>query len=119
MRKKQREAELQRAAARLLDALGLLWFHTPNGGRRDAREAKLLKAEGVKAGVPDIIILHPFAQYHGILIELKVGRNKPTQAQETFMQRASAKGYFCAVVRSIDELINILNKCRISQNIST
>ena len=31
-------------------------YHVPNGGRRNAREAAMLKAEGVKAGVPDIVL---------------------------------------------------------------
>ncbi len=36
---------------------GIEWWHTPNGGNRDAREGKRLKQMGTKAGVHDVFIL--------------------------------------------------------------
>ena len=42
--------------AQWLDLAKVLWCHVPNGGGRSKREAARLKAAGVKAGVPDVLI---------------------------------------------------------------
>ena len=42
-----------------------LLHHIPNGGTRDAVEAKHLKQQGVKSGVPDLCLPVPRGQYHG------------------------------------------------------
>lgn len=57
----------------------LKWLHAiPNGGYRDPVTAARMKAEGVKAGVPDVFL--PVARYdftdgslecHGLYIEMK------------------------------------------------
>jgi len=58
-----------------------LLFAVPNGGKRNKRVAEKLKAEGVKAGVPDLVL--PIAR-HGkncLFIEMKSpdGRVRPNQ----------------------------------------
>lgn len=60
----------------------LTWmFAIPNGGQRHIAVAAKLKAEGVKAGVPDICLPVPRKGFGALYIELKAGKNKPTQAQ--------------------------------------
>lgn len=51
-------------------------FHVPNGGSRDRREAARLKAQGVRAGVPDLCLPVPSGAYHGLFIELKAGKTR-------------------------------------------
>lgn len=41
-------------------------YHVPNGGKRDAATAVALKRQGVKAGVPDIMLPAARAGYHGL-----------------------------------------------------
>jgi hypothetical protein len=48
-----------------------LMYHTPNGGSRNVIEGAHLKAQGVKAGVPDIFLPAARNGYHGLYIELK------------------------------------------------
>lgn len=48
-----------------------LMYAIPNGGLRNATVAAKLKAEGVKAGVPDIFLPAARGGYHGLYIELK------------------------------------------------
>lgn len=56
----KREDALQKSVARLLDSTGLDWFHPANGEARNAITGAKLKAMGVKAGVPDVMIFQPF-----------------------------------------------------------
>ena len=50
----------------------LQWmFHIPNGGARSKATAGRLKAEGVKAGVPDIFLPESRFGYRGLWIEMK------------------------------------------------
>lgn len=49
-----------------------LLYHIPNGGKRDAKTATILKRQGVKAGVPDLHLPVARGGYHGLYIELKV-----------------------------------------------
>lgn len=51
-------------------ALGLL-FHIPNGGSRHPAEARHLREQGVKAGVPDICLPVPNGRYSALYIEMK------------------------------------------------
>lgn len=46
-------------------------FAIPNGGKRHIVTATKLKAQGVKAGVPDLLLAYPSGVYHGLFIELK------------------------------------------------
>ena len=49
----------------------LLLYHIPNGGSRNAIEAKNLKAQGVKAGVPDVCLPVACGEYSALYIEMK------------------------------------------------
>jgi len=57
-------------------------LHIPNGGKRNVREAARLKKQGVRAGVSDYLLAYPCGGYHGLWIELKAGRGKPTKPQK-------------------------------------
>lgn len=48
-----------------------LMHHIANGGSRNAVEARHLKEQGVKAGIPDIFLPVAKNGWHGLYIELK------------------------------------------------
>lgn len=77
--------------------LARLAFAIPNGGKRDRVTAAIMKAEGVLAGVCDIFVPIPRGAAHGLYIEFKAGRNKPTPAQAEFMDAMRLLDYRCAV----------------------
>ena len=54
-----------------------LLFHVPNGGARGKAEAARMKRQGVKAGVPDLMLPVARGGYHGLFLEMKaaLGRN--------------------------------------------
>ena len=94
----EQEALFQWAAvqAHKYPALRLL-YHVPNGGSRNKLEAYHLKLQGVKAGVPDLCLPVPSGGYHGLYIELKAGRNKPTPEQRAWLAALDVNGYKTAV----------------------
>ena len=71
-----------------------LMHHIPNGGKRGKAEAGRFKAEGVKAGVPDICLPVARGGYHGMYIELKrTGRSDVSDAQMEWMAALVDQGY--------------------------
>ena len=88
----------------------LKWmFAIPNGGYRRPLEALRFKKQGVKAGVSDIFLPLPRGGYHGLFIELKVGKNRPTRNQLDFLADMEKEGYQCAVCYGSDEAIKTIN----------
>lgn len=103
------EQALQQSVAAYLDHVmpHLLWWHVPNSsGNRGARLGGILKSMGVKAGVPDLVLILP----NGLagFIELKAGRGKLTEAQEAFRDRAVKLGCLWAEARSLADVEDIL-----------
>jgi len=87
----------------------LRWmFAIPNGGKRATVTAVRLKAEGAKAGVPDIFLPYPTGGYCGLWIEMKIGSNKPTGYQREWLVALSSSGYQVAVCYGADEAIAAL-----------
>ena len=104
-----REDDFQKKVALYLDYSGLNWFHTPNGGSRNAIEAAKFKRMGVKAGIPDILIINPKQGFNGLAIELKVGANTVTASQIEWLERLNKSGWLCFVSWSLDEVLSLID----------
>lgn len=87
-----------------------LLFAIPNGGSRHRLEAANLKRQGLKAGVPDICLAYPKGVYHGLYIELKVGKNKPSQAQKEWLARLNSAGYMAVVCYGFQQAKETIEK---------
>lgn len=75
-----------------------LLFAIPNGGKRDVISAKLLKDEGVRAGVPDLFLAVPKGDYHGLFIEMKkVKGGVVSDSQKEMGAHLMGRDYDCAV----------------------
>lgn len=85
-------------------------FHIPNGGSRNIIEATKLKKMGVKAGVPDLQLIVPNGQAHGLWIELKAQKGKLQPSQRLMIQRLEEQGYMCKVCFGADEAIQEIKK---------
>lgn len=83
-------------------------FAVANGGSRHKLEAINLKRQGVLAGVPDIFVDVPTDKYHGLRIEMKVGKNKPTEKQKEMIERYNQMGYKAVVCYGADDAIKTL-----------
>lgn len=86
----------------------LLIYAIPNGGARNVVVASKLKAEGVLSGIPDIHIPIASKGYHGLYIELKSGKNKPTENQISVMEKLTNEGYLCRVCWTFCEFMDIV-----------
>lgn len=82
-----------------------LLYHIPNGGSRNKIEAANLKKQGVKAGVPDLCFPVARGGYHGLYIELKCGRNKPSDNQKKWIARLKEQGYAVLVCYGAEKAI--------------
>lgn len=85
-------------------------FAVPNGGSRNKKEAANMKAAGVVAGVADLILLIPNAQYSALCIELKHGKNKQTEQQRDWQESAERHGNKYAVVYTLEDFIELVKQ---------
>ena len=113
MRRCQRpEQALHRAAVaylRLLENLGeLVFFHPANGGVRSRTEAAIFKGLGVRAGVPDLVVLFPGARC--AFIELKSDVRRLSAAQLGFKNHAEMFGFPYATCRDLNEVERFVRK---------
>ena len=107
-----RESELQRMCAQLLDAMGILWCHPPNGAYLNGkgRAGRQLKLQGMKPGVPDIVIFTPAPLNNRIsFVELKTATGRLSHSQKVWRTKIEAFAYNYALARSLNDLIYYLD----------
>lgn len=81
-----------------------LMYHIPNGGSRNLIEARNLKEQGVKRGVPDICLPVPNALYTALYIELKrPNGGRVSDAQRGWIAALNRAGNRAVVCRGWDE----------------
>lgn len=79
-----------------------LMFAIPNGGQRHMLVAAKLKAEGVKAGVPDICLPVPNEKYHSLYIELKAEKGRTSKIQDEWLSALQEQGHKAVVCHGWD-----------------
>jgi hypothetical protein len=92
-------------------------FAIPNGGKRSRVEAAIMQGEGVMSGVADLFIPEPKSKIvsefkiitHGLWIEMKYGKGKLTESQESFGLEMKARGYEYIVCYTLDEFMKAVN----------
>jgi len=103
------EQDFQIAVVNLLTLAllpGTMFFHVPNGGKRNRIEAAILKAMGVKAGFPDLGILHL-----GRLFTMEAKRRKGgklSKAQQDCHEELRAAGVPVVEIRTVDDVLRAL-----------
>ena len=105
--KQQTESQIQKDCVawfrRNYPSVEQLFFAVPNGGRRDKWTAKIMKDEGARAGVPDLILLIPMGGYASLCIEMKTPTGKQSQAQKDFEKIAKKMKNKYEVCHSFEE----------------
>ena len=103
--KPQTESQIQKDFVRWFraryESIEPLFFAVGNGGARNVWTAKIMKDEGVRAGVSDLILLIPRHGYAALLIETKTPDGKQSDSQKVFERMAKSFRYKYAVVRDL------------------
>lgn len=103
------ESHLQRACVAWFRAQypehALMLFAVPNGGGRSRVEGGIMKAEGVTAGVSDLILLEARGGWGSLCIEMKTKRKRSAQSEkQRAWQKAAERAWNKYVVcRSLEE----------------
>jgi hypothetical protein len=97
-----------------------LFYAIPNGarlsyrksknGKRYSPEAQKLLAEGMRPGVPDMCLPVARDNWHGLYIELKRGKNKPSEKQVEYLERLTRQGYLAVVCYGSKDAIDTIKK---------
>lgn len=105
-REGQEQAALMTELQLRYPAAHKLIYHVPNGGHRVKAVAAKLKGQGVKAGVPDLVLPMARGGFFWLYIEFKA---KPpfdaavSPTQDAYLQALNDQGYLAIVCRgSID-----------------
>jgi hypothetical protein len=80
-------------------------FAIPNGGSRDPITGSRLKAEGVRPGMPDLMLAVRLGYRAGLFIEMKAGKNDLSDAQTSVSKHLIGQGYCFATAWSSEEAI--------------
>lgn len=99
-----RWARMRQAAAPELELL----YHVPNGGKRGKLEACRLKAQGVRAGVPDLHLPIARGGYIGLWIEMKTSTGRLSEAQRKIIAMLRDEGHRVEVCRSAADAVEVL-----------
>ncbi|MCK8688303.1 VRR-NUC domain-containing protein [Pseudomonas umsongensis] len=101
-REGQEQAALMTELRIRLPEVADLIYHVPNGGHRVKAVAAKLKAQGVKAGIPDLVLPMARGGFFGLYIEFKA--TPPNDAaisdrQHERIRKLNAQGYLAVVCR--------------------
>lgn len=86
---------------------GMVIFSVPNeaSGNQAVRQMALIRT-GLYPGVSDLIALYNGVPY---FLEVKTPKGKQSPRQERFQAKVEAQGFTYAIVRSLGDVVDILN----------
>ena len=87
-----------------------LLFAVPNGGSRHKIEAVIMKRQGVKAGVADVILQIPKKGFASLCLEFKTKTGRQSKEQREYQRQVEMAGSKYVVVRSVEEAIFVMKK---------
>lgn len=85
-----------------------LLFAIPNGVATSATQGRIMKAEGVVAGVADLILLVPRNGHGSLCIEMKTAKGVQRESQKLWQMEAESVGNRYVVVRSFEQFREVV-----------
>lgn len=105
---RKQEHYIQVDIHKLLNYEGIFHFAVPNGGARNLKVAAALKAEGVLAGVSDLVLVLP---NRIVFVEIKNGKDgRQSENQKLFEENVKKLGFEYVIWRSLNDCINYINE---------
>ena len=86
-----------------------LFFSVPNGARVGETQRIVLKAEGLRSGVSDMILLVPSAHHHALCLEFKTPQGRQSETQKEFQLAAQEQGFRYEIIRSLNQFIEVVD----------
>ena len=103
------EHDEQVAFCEYLDFVHVTYFAVPNGSNKSMTARKKFKAEGLKAGVPDMVLL--FEGGKAVFIEMKRKKGGTvSKDQKLWLERLRVLGFDAYVCRGCAEAIEVAKK---------
>lgn len=87
-----------------------LIFAIPNGGHRHKSTAMKLKMEGVKPGIPDLMLPVPTETAAGLFLEMKAPNGRVSDKQRVWLDTLRSVGYHTDVAWSLQSATTILEQ---------
>lgn len=107
------EADIHRQIVEYFDVMGIFCFHIPNERNSSMANMRNLKKLGLRSGAPDLEVWLP--THNGVRIvymEIKSENGKLSENQKAFRERCEKAGLPYHVVRSLDNVIDIVNEVK-------
>lgn len=82
---------------------GVAVAHPANEGKRTRFEQFKIKYLGVSPGLLDILVFEKRGKYSGLAIEVKAGKNRPTENQELWLERLTRSGWLAGWFNNFDD----------------
>lgn len=83
-----------------------LLYHIPNEGKRT--NGGIIKAAGMRKGVPDLCLPVGRHGFIGLYIEMKFGDGKPTKEQSAFMKELHEQGNKVIIAHSAEQAREVI-----------
>ncbi len=86
-------------------------YHPANGGFRCKKTAGMLKGQGVKSGVSDLVVMEARGGWHGLYLEFKATPPRHASLQESqreWLALADARRYCAVLARGLEEAKAVL-----------
>lgn len=103
---KEKEQDIQNAILDYLNLKGIFAWQNKTQGTYDPVRKRFRSNPRMKKGVSDILGIF---KGKPLAIEVKTEKGKATEEQKIFLQRFQAEGGVAGVVRSIEDVENLLN----------
>lgn len=107
---KHDESAIQSAIVSALSLARVYLFMVPNGemGKISQAAAGRARSMGLRAGISDLVLIGPSGTAY--FMEVKTATGKLSEAQRKFMDLCAKRGWNYAVVRSVEESLDVCRK---------
>lgn len=81
----------------------------PNGGARNVVTGRILKLEGVVAGVADLMLPIANKHHNNLFIEMKTEKGRQSPSQRAWQEKTESVGNKYVICRSLDDFMKTIN----------
>jgi hypothetical protein len=84
----------------------MIFWHTPNGGRRSLKDGVRFKMMGTRPGVADLTFLRAARGFFGLYIEVKAGKGRLSEDQLFFESKCIDEGYLYICENTVQGILD-------------